>query len=214
VHTAVTWRHTAVLAVSLLAVGACSSGSDDDASTGSGDGVEGVQLDPTSTEPPGSDGAAVQPYVEDLLARYETTVNDILADQPAAQDPSNPTVEEYLDIFEPDSDAAEQTLAGWRANAEEGLTVEPSEAGEPAIASWLDGEIEAVSDDEVTFPTCDEHHYSVHDAQGDPVEDVRLTDQPGRGVAVRIDGQWRLRELELLGTETGCRTDGTDTEDA
>lgn len=209
-HLAAAWTGTAVLTVSLL--GACASGSDDDASTGSGDEVEGVPLDTTPTEPPGSDGAAVQPYVEDLLARYEATVNDILADQPAAQDPSNPAVEEYLDIFEPGSGAAEQTVAGWRANAEEGLTVEPSETGEPAIASWLDGEIEAVSDDEVTFPTCDEHHYRVYDAQGDPVEDVRLADQPGTGVAVRVDGEWRLRELEILGTETetGCRTAGTE----
>jgi hypothetical protein len=195
--------------VSLLVVGACSSGSDD-TGTGTDGEVEGVELEPTATEPPGSDGAAVQPYVEDLLARYEATVNDILADQPAAQDPSNPALEEYLDVFEPGSDAAEETLAGWRANAEEGLTVEPSEAGEPAIASSLDGEVESVSDDEVTFPTCDEHHYGVYDAQGDPVEDVQLADQPGRGVAVRVDGQWRLRELEILGTETGCRTDGTE----
>ena len=209
-NAAATWAGRAVMAVSLLAFGACSSGSDDDASTGGGDEVEGVPLETGTTQPPGSDGAAVQPYVEDLLARYEASVNDILADQQVTKDANDPAVEEYLDIFEPGSDAAEETIAGWQANADEGLTVEASEAGTPAIASRVDGDIEAVSDDEVTFPTCDEHHYDVHDAQGDPIETVELVGQPGKGVAVRIDGEWRLRELEILGTETGCRTNGTE----
>jgi hypothetical protein len=207
-NAAATWTGTAVVAVTLLTVGACSSGSDDDASNGGE--VEGVELETGTTQPPGSDGEAVRPFIEDLLARYETSLNDILADQQVAQDSSDPAVEEYRDLFEPGSDAAEQTIAGWQANADEGVTVEPSEAGTPAVASWLDGEIEVVSDDEVTFPTCDEHHYGVYDAQGEPIEDVQLVDQPGEGVAVRVDGEWRLRELEILGTETGCRTNGTE----
>ena len=113
-------------------------------------------------------------------------------------------------MFEPGSAAAEDAIAGWRGDAAEGITVESSEPGRPAIVVWLDGDVEVVSDVEVAFPICDRHLYRVLDGGGALAEEVRLVDRPARGEAVLVDGRWYLRELEILTTPGACRTAGPE----
>ena len=209
------WRRAiAAAGVVALAVGAsCSSGDDDAGDTSSDDDVEGVPLETGTTQAPASDVEAVTGHVEDLLSSYEDAVNTILADQSVAIDEGSPEVEAYRDLFEPDSQAADEAVQGWRANAQQGISYRPTEESRPAVASWLDGDIEVVSDDEVAFPTCDEHHMESLDADGQSLGLIEVVDRPGRGVAVRVDGRWYLRDLELLvQDEGGCRTE--DREDA
>jgi len=200
-----TWRRTiagTLGAMALLAAGACSSGGDDDEATGD-DEVAGVPLEPNA-QAPASDLEAVTGHVEGLLAGYEDAVNAIVLDQQVALDESSPEVEAYRDLFEPDSEVAAEALHGWRANAQVGVEYRPVEDEPHPIRSWLDGDIEVVSDDEVRFPTCDEHHMEAYDGEGELVEEILVEGQSGEGVAVRVDGRWYLRDLELSADGAPC----------
>jgi hypothetical protein len=155
------------------------------------------------TEPRASDLRAVEPYIEDLLARYDRVVNDIVADPTVAGDPDNPAVQEYVSLFEPDSAFVEQVLAAWVAEGENGRSVEPYDDQSPAFESHLDGEIEALSDDEVVFPVCVERRMSVY-VDGALRQETAYFAEPGGGSAVRVDGTWRLRRLDIAEGMAGC----------
>lgn len=203
-----TWRRAiagTLAVVALLAAGACSG--DDDEATGDDDEVAGVPLE-DGAHAPASDVGAVTGHVEDLLAGYEDAVNAILLDQQVTLDESSPEVAAYRALFEPDSEAVAEAMGGWRANAEAGVEYRLTDTGEPGIQSRLDGDLEVVSDDEVRFPTCDEHHLLTYDAQGALVEEIRVIDLAGEGVAVRVDGLWYLRDLALSSDAAPCGDDG------
>lgn len=202
-----TWQRTiagALGGLAFLAAGACSAG--DDEATGDDDEVAGVPLE-DGAEAPASDIEAVTGYVEDLLAGYEDAVNAILLDQQVTLDESSPEVAAYRALFEPGSEAVAEAMEGWQANAEAGVEYRLTDTGDPGIRSRLDGELEVVSDDEVTFPTCDEHHLLTYDGQGALVEEIRVVDLAGEGVAVRVDGHWYLRDLELSADAAPCGDD-------
>jgi len=186
----------------LLVLVACAAAlaggcSDDD------DSAPDEETSTPTTQPPGTDPDAVEPIVEDLLARYDEIVNEIMLDQSVVTDRESEIVQDYLGVFEPDSDAAAQALDGWENDTEAGLSFAPSEAGGRAVVSRLDGEVDTVSDDEVRFPTCDEQNFDILDASGGVTDHVESDELPGEGVAVRVDGQWYLREL-TLGDGEGC----------
>jgi hypothetical protein len=203
-----TWRRAIAAtlgAMALLAAGACSSG--DDEATGDDEDVDGVPLE-DGAEAPASDVEAVTGYVEDLLTGYEDAVNAILLDQQVTLDESSPEVTAYRDLFAPDSEAVAEAMEGWQANAEAGVQYRPTDPSQPAIRSWLDGDLEVVSDDEVTFPTCDVHRMETLDGQGQVVETIEVLGLAGEGVAVRVGGRWYLRDLELLADAPPCDDDG------
>lgn len=166
----------------------------------------------SGTEPPADDPEAVRPFVEDLLERYDEVTDQIVADPGVAADRNDLLVQEYLALFEPDSDYAEQRLDAWAANGEAGVSMRPIDDEHLTNESHLDGEIEAVSDDEVRFPTCDEQRLEVLDRQGRVTQRTELFVQPGEGVAVRVDGEWRLRQLDAFDGTAGCRTTTPTTE--
>lgn len=208
---------TAVALLLAVAVaGACSPGDDE---VEADDGIEGVDLgdgggggQPSAEE----DVEAVTGLVEDLLAGYEETVNAIVVDQSVALDDGSAEIEAYRALFEPGSEAVADAVEGWRANAEAGVEYRATDPSKPPIGSWLDGDLEVVSGDEVTFPTCDEHHMETLDGDGRVVETIEVVGMAGEGVAVRVGGRWYLRDLELLPDAPACDTDrpgGTDETD-
>jgi hypothetical protein len=131
------------------------------------------------------------------------------------RDRAAPVVVEYLDLFEPASTVADEALAGWADSADAGTTVRPLNSSTPMIVSRLDGDIEAAGDDEVSFATCADHHYQQYDGQGVVQNVVDMVGRAGQGVAVRVDGRWRLRRLELRDDRPACAsaTNGAGADD-
>lgn len=185
-----------------LAVVACSSGDDDaDASDEAGQATDQAT---TTTGPPSA--AEVEPDIEDLLERYGSVVNRIIAEPSVAKDPDHPLMVDFAELFAPGSDQVAHSVAGWTALSESGTTIEPINGQHPATVSRLDGSVELTAADEVRFPTCEEHRYLQLNARGEVDELVENVLQHGAGVAVRIDGQWRLLELQIIADGAGCQT--------
>jgi hypothetical protein len=198
------WLVRLTLVGALVASVACSSG--DGAGDGEASGIGGVDAAPRTprTEPSATTPEAVVPYVEDLLARYDQVVNQIIADPEVATDPDHRLVEQYLSLFEPDSQFAEDALAAWADSAETRRVVEPYSEDHPAYAMSLDGEPEVVNGDEVGFPVCIERRLRVYE-EGVLRQETPYFAEPGAGVAVRVDGTWRLSHLDRSVDLAGCR---------
>jgi hypothetical protein len=159
------------------------------------------------TQPPGSDPDAVRPYLDDLLARYDDVVGRIVADPSVARTSNSPLVQEYLSLYEPDSDFAGGLLDAWVERADAGLVTRPLD-GEHAISrSRVDGEIDSRSDHEVAFAYCVERHFTVVDRAGHLQQRVSGRRQRGDGVAVRVGGVWLLRALTVQADTAACRSD-------
>lgn len=191
----------AVLSLTAIACG----GGDDEADTPTSDEVPDEETTiTTSTQPPGTSPVDVEPYIAELLVRYDDVTGQIVADPGVANDRSHPLVVEYLELVEP-GDFADGALQRWVANAAEGVSIRPYDSESPVVATQLDGPIEAVSADEVTFPTCEHQSYRKYDAQGRETEFLTRESVPGRGTAVRVNGRWRLRRLDIATNLVGCR---------
>jgi hypothetical protein len=200
---------TGLLAGGTFGFVACggSGGDDGEAGGGGGDEVRTARSGDDG-EPEATDAATVQPYVEALLVDYDDVVNQIVGDPEVAADPDHPLVHEYLDLYEPDSDFARQLVDTWAERGAEGLATKPFDNDHPASLTRLDGEIEVVSGDEVSFPACIERRLVVVDGEGRTTQRTPFAQQRGEGVAVRVDGEWRLRELGAINGTATCRTGG------
>jgi hypothetical protein len=192
-----------VVALALVA-GAC--GGADGGSGGSGESG-GAPAPDRLAVPLGTDTAAVAPYVDELLSSYNASVNEIAATPALAGDAEAPAVQAYLDLFEPGSEPAAAAVDFWRNQGIVGDSTRPYTPGEPAFATRLDGALETVSEDEVTFPTCVEVAFETVNAQGQRVDVEPGSSVPGEGAAVRVDGEWRLRRLDRFNGEEGCGDD-------
>lgn len=159
------------------------------------------------TVPPAGDPDVVRPHVEELLRDYDRVADAIVADPGVAADRDELLVQQLLHLFEPGSDHAERRLDAWAANGEAGVSMRPVDDGHLTNESRLDGAIEVVSEDEVRFPTCDEQRYEVLDRQGRVIRRAEHFRRPGQGIAVRVDGEWRLRRLDVFEGTAGCRTE-------
>jgi hypothetical protein len=192
----------AVSVVAVLLAGACAGG-------GGGSGAGGRdgrgRLRPGAEQPPADDVEAVEPVLADLLERHDDVVNEVLADPAVARDDHDPLVEEYLSLYSPDSLVPEQVVEAWVADADAGRSTHPVDPGHPAVASRIDGEIQAISDDEVRFPTCSEQRYASYEGDGALVEMVPYREQPGEATAVRVDGVWLLLQLDSFEGQAACR---------
>jgi hypothetical protein len=176
---------------------------------GGGDGRRGEMASaaaPTRTpptEPPATDPEAIRPYLEDLLARYEVVLNQVVADPSVASDRAHPLIGEYLDLFEPGSQFTEDALAAWADDGEEGRSVQPYDGGAPAYVTRVDGDVEVLARDEVVFQLCVERRMLVYEHDVLRQQTPYFAD-PGSGMAVRVDGVWRLRSLGLTGGQARC----------
>jgi hypothetical protein len=187
-----------------LLAGGCGDAASDSRDPAVGGAAVPDRLDvPLGTEP-----EAVAAYVDDLLTSYNTSVNEIAATPTLANDPATPALEAYLGLFELDSAAASQAVAFWRNQAAVGDSTRPYSPDQPAFATRLDGSVETVSEDEVTFPTCVEVGYETVNAQGQRIDVEPGASVPGEGTAVLVDGEWRLRRLDQFAGTEGCRGEG------
>ena len=201
--TAWQWSIGALAMALTLAVGC---GGDDDDDRGSPQPEEGADEPTTTTEstqPPGTSPVDVEPYIAELLVRYDEVTNEIVADPTVATDPNHPLVVEYRSLVEPGS-VAEGAIQVWVDNATRGVSIRPYDDTAPAYDTSLDGAIETVSADEVTFPTCELSNYRKYNAQGRETEFLTGQAVPGAGTAVRVDGEWRLRRMDIASNLAGC----------
>jgi hypothetical protein len=129
-----------------------------------------------------------------------------VADPDIAGNADDPLVHEYLDLYEPGSDTARQLVDVWADRAAEGLSTRPIEPDQPSSLTRLDGDIEVRSDDEVAFPACIELRLEVVDGQGRVTQRTQYREQQGNGVAVRVEGEWLLRELVVHNDTASCLT--------
>ena len=144
-----------------------------------------------------TDEAAARADIERLLGDHDRIVNQIVGDPGVVTDPSAPLVVEYTALFEPSSSAVARAIANWADQAAAGVTTRPARADAPPFTSRLDGDVELVGDGEAQFPTCDEQQYATLDADGNPLAVQPGASLPGVGTAVLVDGEWRLRELDV-----------------
>lgn len=187
---------------SLVAAAAC--GDDGAAESGT---TQPTGASTTSTgEPAGTEPGEVRPYIIGLLARYDEVTNEIVADPSVALDRDDPLIREYLDLVEPGSEA-EGAIDLWVDNAALGITIRPYSDDAPAEVTRLDGEIEPVSEDEVTFPTCVAQNYRQYDGQGRETEFATGQFVPGEMTVVRVEGEWRIRRDEIASNVVGCGGD-------
>lgn len=188
-----------------LVLGACSgngSASEDDEGAVAG---EGPIANRPETNPPGTEPAAVAPHVSELLLAYDRAVDEIVADPSVAEDPEDPMIQEFLGLFEEDSEVAAAMVEGWVERADEGLRTLPYRDDYPASESRLNGEVETVSEDEVAFSICVTSRTRVVDADGEEVgTSLPSIDYPGEGTAVRTEEGWRLQDLAIWVDQLTC----------
>jgi hypothetical protein len=208
---------TAVVLVAGLVASSCSSGDDDssdseglDADDGGSDD-RGSDDETTTTEPADEPTAAepdqVVPYLEDLLARYDAAVNEIVADPSVAGDSRDPATEEFLSLFEVTSEFAAGSVEGWMSQAEQGIVLEPASPDRGVNTTTLEGPPTRIDDDTIMFGHCTIQSYVVvEDGAETRREDRRLL--PGTGQAVRVDGHWLLEEITTPPDTQGCITQG------
>jgi hypothetical protein len=199
-----------LLAISLsggVLLGAC-GGDDHRASADDSTDETGESRQSGSTQPEATDAEAVQPYVEDLLETYDEVVNEIIADPGVAADRDSLLVQEYLSLFEPDNEFAEQVIDRWVADGEQGLSIQPYDEEHPANVTTIDGEIEVVSSDEVRVPLCIEQRQNTY-RDDQLVQGLPLLERPGESVVVRVDGEWLMRSREVFGDRSECGGEGS-----
>jgi hypothetical protein len=196
-------RGGALLALaSVVLAAACGGGggAGDEGADAAGGGRGGPRLE----QPAADDPEALEPVLADLLERHDDVVNEVLADPAVARDEDDPLIQEYLSLYSPDSAVPRQVVDSWVADAEAGRVTHPVEAGHPAVAARIVGELRTVSDYEVRFPICSELRYASYDGDGALVEMVPYREQPGEATAVRVDGQWLLQQVDAFDGQASC----------
>lgn len=190
----------------VLLVAACSDDGGGDAA-GSLESESAARQRPTLTVPPGTDPEAVEPYVDDLLVQYGELVSEIVAEPSVAEDPDDPTVQAFVDLYVPGSEAADNMVEGW-VEAGEGVSLQPYNEGQQTLtASLLPGSVETVSDDEVRFLVCTEMRHLYVGEEGQVTEWTRDSRWLGEGTAATVDASWRLESLDAMAIGPGCQED-------
>jgi hypothetical protein len=194
----------AVAAVCVVLAAAACGGSDGDSGTDIG-GVDPEERD--REQPQASEGTSVAPYIQALLDEHSAAVDEILSNPQVARDPDSPAVQRYVELYEPDSDVPDQVMEAWVEAADRGERARPSDPDQPMNILRIDGEVDVVAEDEVTFPVCDEQRLVVEDADGNVVDDLTYEPLRGEGTAVHVEGRWFLRRIDLAADPVQCGTE-------
>lgn len=194
-----------LLVLIVLGLAACSGGSKGGATrsstTVSTTTSSTAPLDSTSTtQPPGTDQAAMAPILQSLVDRYDTAVAAILADPRVAANSAHEAVVSYLRLFTPGSAFAEGALRSWTREGERGRFYRAGPRGQLTQSTVL--AVTSSSANEVTFTICALNSIEITDAAGTVIE-AQGGQTAASVVAVRVDGTWLLRDLTQAST-TGC----------
>ena len=184
----------AVVLAALLLAGGC--GDDDEAAGREQPSTTTTTSPPTTTttQPPGTEPAAVEPIVRNLLARDDEITDEIVRDPSVVLDPESPILAELAELLMPDEfDARVRT---YRQNAEAGLRFEPLNAEQTATTE-LSGEVATIDEDTVEGPLCIVNTYRLVDGDGYLREVKDGLAHPGRVTAVRLDGVWRIQQIDI-----------------
>jgi hypothetical protein len=204
-------RGGAAVLVAALALGAC--GGDDD-EEGGGDRSEedsetteessGPATTASREEPPGTEPAEVQPYVEDLLQQYDALVGDIVADPEIAANQEHSLYVELRELMAPDSSMTQPVVDALVNQGERGVSQRPFEEGGPPIRREVAGDLTTVSEDEVTFPLCTRPNYRLFNSSDVQTEYSTGPSQLGQGTAQRVDGHWLIARFEVPEERETC----------
>lgn len=152
----------------------------------------------TTSQPPGDDPAAVEPYVVELLARFDEVTDQIVRDPSVVEDPESPLIEQLEAIYAPDAEGMAGSLQAFRRDADAGLRSEPVNS-DTTIRTDVTGEVETVDENTVTVPVCSVMTYRRLDRDGAVHELIAYLAQPGEVTAVRVEGVWRLERVDVFG---------------
>lgn len=200
-------RSTLLLGIAgLLLLGGCGGGE-------GGEPSADAESTPTTEdrrrdEPLATEPEAVTPYIANLLAEHDYVVNQILVEPEVARERDDRLVRRYVDLYEPGSGSPEQALDTWAEMSAAGERFEPYEPGQPINTTTLVGQIEAQAEDRVLFQSCHEQHYRIYDADEQVVEEQPDRERSGEGVAVHVDGRWRLQRMDVAGATSACADHG------
>jgi hypothetical protein len=184
----------AVVLAAVLLAGGC--GDDDEAAGREQRSTTTSTSTPTTTttQPPGTEPAAVEPIVEDLLARDDEITAEIVRNPSVVLNPDSPILAELAEIHAP-GEAYEARLRTYRENAERDLVIEPLN-GKPRITTNLVGALSSVDENTVEGQLCILYNYRAEDAEGF-VEVKDGLAHPGRVTAVRLDGVWKVQQIDI-----------------
>jgi hypothetical protein len=194
-----TWRGRFVVAamVALLMAAAC--GGDDDSDEGD-DAAQTTttEASTTTTQPPGTEPAAVEPIVIDLLARLDAVTTQIVADPAAVvNDPDSSELAELQEIFAP-GDAYDARVNTYRRNAEAGITSTPLNADQ-VVTTAIVGDLSTLGANSTEASLCILNTYRSSGSSGGEMKDHVA--HPGLVTAVRIDGAWKIQQVDMDDTQ-------------
>ena len=110
-----------------------------------------------------------------------------------ALDPQEPILAELAEVHAP-GEAYDARMRAYRDNARRGLTFEPLN-GNPASRTTLVGQLSPIDRNTVEGLLCTVYHYRAVDAEGYG-EVIDGLAHPGRVTAVRLDGAWKIQQID------------------
>jgi hypothetical protein len=183
----------AVVLAAVLLAGGC--GDDDEAAGQEQPSTTNTSTPTTTTtQPPGTEPVAVEPIVEDLLARDDEITAEIVRNPSVVLNPDSPILAELAEIHAP-GEAYDARLRTYRENAERDLVIEPLN-GKPGSTTKLVGALSTVDENTVEGQLCILYNYRAEDAEGF-VEVKDGLAHPGRVTAVRLVGVWRIQQIDI-----------------
>lgn len=159
-----------------------------------------------TTQPPGTDTAAVEPIISELLTRLDEITDKIVRDPSLVVDNDAPVLEELAEVQAP-GEAYEARVRTYRRNAASGLRLEPLNA-EHTRTTFLMGELSTVDTETVEALVCVVNTYRAIDGDGFVREIKDGLAHPGRVTAVRLDGVWKIQQIDVDDTQV-CQAEAT-----
>lgn len=202
------WSASLFALLAVLSLAACSGDDDASADTAANEATAAAPTTAASDEePPGTDPGAVEPYIQDLLTRYDEVVSQIVADPAIAANREHELYTQLKGLISPDAPMTEPIINALVARGEQGVSQRPYDEGGMPVTRQVDGDVTSVSADEVSFPVCTLLNYKLFDSLDRETEFQTDLAQPGQGAAVRIDGRWRISQLDGVDEAENCRED-------
>jgi hypothetical protein len=186
-----------VTLVAALMIGAC-GGDDEPAGDDELPSTTTEDQATTTTDPPGTEPGAVEPIVLNLLARLDAVTTEIVGDPGAVvNDPNSPALAELEEIFAP-GDAYNARLDTYRRNAETGITSTPMNADQ-VVTTTVVGDLRTVDENSIEGSLCVLNTYRSTGSDGGELKDHVAN--PGLVTAVRIDGSWKIQQIDMDDTQ-------------